>query len=47
MLGNIGDASALPALERASADPEPLVREHAAWAIGQIQSRFLGTKSAV
>ncbi len=47
VLGNIGDASALPALERASADPEPLVREHAAWAIGQIQSRFLGTKSAV
>jgi len=39
VLGNIGDASALPALERALADPEPLVREHAAWAIDQIQSR--------
>ncbi len=47
VLGNIGDASALPALERALADPEPLVREHAAWAIDQIQSRCLGIKSAV
>jgi len=47
VLGNIGDASALPALERALADPEPLVREHAAWAIDQIQSRCLGTKSAL
>jgi epoxyqueuosine reductase len=47
VLGNIGDASALPALERALNDPEPLVREHAAWAIEQIQGRCLGTKSAV
>jgi len=47
VLGNIGDASVLPALERALADPEPLVREHAAWAIDQINSRRLGTKSAV
>jgi epoxyqueuosine reductase len=47
VLGNIGDASALPALDRALTDPEPLVREHAAWAIDQIQSRRLGTKSAV
>jgi len=46
VLGNIGDASALPALTRASQDVEPLVREHAAWAIDQIQSRCLGTKSA-
>ncbi len=35
-LGNIGDASARPALERALNDPEPLVREHAAWAIKQL-----------
>ncbi len=47
VLGNIGDASALPALEQALNDPEPLVREHAAWAIDQIQSRCLGIKSAV
>lgn len=47
VLGNVGDASALPALERASQDTEPLVREHATWAIELIQSRSLGTKSAV
>ncbi|HZQ46208.1 MAG TPA: tRNA epoxyqueuosine(34) reductase QueG [Verrucomicrobiae bacterium] len=38
-LGNIGDASALPALDRARHDPEPLIAEHAAWAIEQIQRR--------
>jgi epoxyqueuosine reductase len=37
-LGNIADASALPALERALKDPEPLVREHATWAIEQIRT---------
>ena len=36
-LGNIGDASALPALARAAADPEPLIAEHAAWAIAEIR----------
>lgn len=35
-LGNAGDASALPALEKALADAEPLVREHARWAMEQI-----------
>ena len=36
-LGNLGDLQALPALARAlEADPEPLVRGHAAWAIGRI-----------
>lgn len=39
VLGNIGDASALPALERACHDVEPLVREHAAWAVDQIRRR--------
>ena len=39
VLGNIGEASALPALERALSDPEPLVREHAAWAVEQICNR--------
>ncbi len=38
-LGNVGDATALPHLERAAADPEPLIAEHAHWAIGQINAR--------
>ena len=38
-LGNIGDESALPALQCALDDSEPLVREHARWAIDQIRSR--------
>jgi epoxyqueuosine reductase len=38
-LGNVGDERALPALERALTDPEPLIREHAEWAIGQIRKR--------
>ena len=38
-LGNQGDPSALPALERAlAADPEPLVRQHAAWAVERIKT---------
>jgi epoxyqueuosine reductase len=41
-LGNIGDASALPALEKAAHDPEPLIAEHARWAIEQIKSRTNG-----
>ncbi len=38
-LGNLGDPRALPALERACADPEPLVRDAARWAIARIQER--------
>ena len=38
-LGNVGDSAALPALQRAAADPEPLIAEHARWAIGQIEGR--------
>ena len=38
-LGNVGDLSDLPALEHAAADPEPLIAEHAAWAIQRIQER--------
>ena len=38
-LGNIGDASALPALARAARDKEPLIAEHARWAIRRIQAR--------
>jgi epoxyqueuosine reductase len=36
VLGNSGDPAALPALRQALADPEPLVREAAEWAIAQI-----------
>jgi epoxyqueuosine reductase len=35
-LGNWGDARAVPALQKALSDPEPLVRDHAAWALEQI-----------
>ena len=38
-LGNLGDPRALPALRRAAQDdPEPLVREHAQWAIERLQN---------
>ncbi len=39
-LGNVGDESALPALEKAVHDPEPLIAEHARWAIEQIRTRM-------
>jgi epoxyqueuosine reductase len=35
-LGNSGNPAALPALTAALADPEPLVRGHAAWALGRL-----------
>jgi epoxyqueuosine reductase len=38
-LGNAGDLSDLSALEHAAADPEPLIAEHAGWAIEQIEAR--------
>ncbi len=38
-LGNTGDESALPALQKAAGDAEPLIAEHARWAIMQIESR--------
>ena len=37
ILGNLGDPAALPALQQALTDPEPLIREAARWAIAQIQ----------
>ncbi len=39
-LGNIGNAAALPALEKATHDPEPLIVEHAQWAITQCLERI-------
>jgi epoxyqueuosine reductase len=38
-LGNSGDRRALPALEKASSDVEPLIAEHAHWAIQQLEVR--------
>ena len=37
-LGNLGRSAAVPALARALAEASPLVRRHAAWALGQIGS---------
>jgi epoxyqueuosine reductase len=37
-LGNWGDPQAVPALRRALADHEPIIREHAAWALAQISN---------
>ena len=35
-LGNSGDISAVPALAKALAEGEPLVRRHAAWVLGRL-----------
>jgi len=37
-LGNVGDPRAIPALTQAAQDPEPLIAEHAAWALRRIRS---------
>jgi epoxyqueuosine reductase len=39
-LGNVGTVEDLAALERAAADPEPLIAEHAAWATKRIYERY-------
>jgi epoxyqueuosine reductase len=41
-LGNTGGPDDLPALTRAAADPDPLVSEHAGWAIQKIRQRHKG-----
>ena len=38
VLGNLGSADDVPALAAALSDPEPLVRSHAAWALGTVGS---------
>jgi epoxyqueuosine reductase len=38
-LGNVGTGEDLPALQRAALDSEPLIAEHAAWAIKRIRAR--------
>lgn len=40
VLGNVGTAADLPALQRAAIDADPLIAEHAIWAIAQIQERL-------
>lgn len=44
-LGNVGTAEDLPALERAAQDPEPLIAEHATWAIARIRERLALTSA--
>jgi len=39
VLGNVGTEDDAGVLARALDDPEPLVREHATWALGRIESR--------
>jgi epoxyqueuosine reductase len=41
-LGNIGNQSALPALREAASSAEPLIAEHAAWAVAEICKRQHG-----
>ena len=40
VLGNVGTVEDVPVLEQALHDPEPLVREHAAWALAQIDAEL-------
>ncbi len=44
-LGNIGTREDLPALRAVMRDPEPLVVEHAQWAITQIDARIFASNS--
>src|SRR5439155_6429917 len=41
-LGNIGEEEDLPGLELVASDHEPLIAEHAVWAIGHIRQRLGG-----
>lgn len=41
-LGNVGGEEALPALSRAARDPEPLIAEHARWALDRIEGGLRG-----
>jgi epoxyqueuosine reductase len=44
-LGNVGTGEDLPALRAVLHDTEPLVVEHAQWAIAQIEARIFGSNS--
>lgn len=45
-LGNVVEATALPALRIACEDPDPLIAEHARWAVERIEARS-GNETAV
>jgi epoxyqueuosine reductase len=45
VLGNVGEASDLSALAEASRDPDPLISEHAQWAITEINARIKSPNS--
>lgn len=45
-LGNTGGAEDLAALQKAASDPEPLIAEHASWALGEIERRSGAAKQA-
>jgi epoxyqueuosine reductase len=38
-LGNVGDPTHRPVLERLTRDEDPVIREHAAWALGRLAER--------
>ena len=42
VLGNVGDADDVDLLTRALDDREPLVREHAVWALARLRLRVGG-----
>ncbi len=46
-LGNTGGKSALPALEKSAHDTEPLIVEHARWAISEIEARRKTSESLI
>jgi epoxyqueuosine reductase len=39
VLGNVGTVEDVPVLQQALNDEEPLVREHAAWALARVRTR--------
>ena len=41
-LGNTGDQATLPALQKATTDQEPLIAEHARWAVERIEAQKSG-----
>ncbi len=47
VLGNRRDPAALPSLSDALRDPDPIVRGHAAWAIGRIEPRHTALATAL
>ena len=46
-LGNTGTLDDLPALENAASDPDPLIAEHASWAIQRIHDRSTARHSVI